>query len=112
MSDNIRPSLYGAKYDALIANRKKDSKKSYRIAGKLCESGDILVEEAELANPQKDDQLLIPSTGAYTYAMQSHYNKMLSPAVVFVKDGKDHLAVRRESYEDLLINNLEYEERN
>ena len=112
MSDNIRPSLYGAKYDALIANRKESSKKSYRVAGKLCESGDILIDEVELGNPEKDDLLLIPSTGAYTYAMQSHYNKMLNPAVVFVKDGKDYLAVRRESYEDLLINNLEYEERN
>ena len=111
MSDNIRPSLYGAKYDALLANKAKDEAyQTYRVAGKLCESGDILIEEARLNDPQKGDILAIENTGAYSLAMSSSYNKQLKPAVVFLEDGKTHLAVKRESLEDLIVNDLEYEE--
>ena len=111
MSDNIRPSLYGAKYDSLIANRAKgEAYQTYRVAGKLCESGDILIDEARLNDPQKGDILAIENTGAYSLAMSSSYNKQLKPAVVFVEDGKANLAVKRESLEDLIVNDLEYVE--
>ena len=111
MSDNIRPSLYGAKYDSLIANTAKgEAYQTYRVAGKLCESGDILIDEARLNVPQKGDILAIENTGAYSLAMSSSYNKQLKPAVVFVEDGKARLAVKREALEDLIVNDLEYVE--
>ena len=109
MTDNIRPSLYGAKYSAIIAN-KLDEKSSltYRIGGKLCESGDILIEKVKLAKVERDDLLLVPFAGSYTYSMSSNYNKLLKPAVVFVEDGKDYCAVKRQSLEDLIkrVNNF------
>lgn len=109
MSDNIRPSLYGAKYDALLANRLDDKEKfKFRVGGKLCESGDILIEETDLPYPKRGDILAIENTGAYSLAMSSNYNKLGRPAVVFVEDGKDYLAVKRESLEDLIKNDCEY----
>lgn len=109
MSDNIRPSLYGAEYSAIAANRLDDNDKSfYRIGGKLCESGDILIEKAKLPNLKRDDLLLIPFAGAYSYAMSSNYNKLRKASVVFVEDGKDYLAVRRQSLEDLISRDLKY----
>lgn len=110
MSDNIRPCLYEAEYDACIANKMLDEEVGniYRVGGKLCESGDILIKEVKLKNPSTNDLLLIPSTGAYSLAMSSNYNKALRPAVVFVEDGKDYLAVKRESLEDLVKNDMEY----
>lgn len=103
MSDNIRPSLYGAKYSAILANRLDDNKDmTYRIGGKLCESGDILIDEVKLPKVKRDDLLLIPYSGAYTYSMASNYNKQRMAAVVFVEDGLDYQAVRRESLDDLI----------
>ena len=109
MADNIRPSLYGVIYDALLANRLDDKiKEKFRVGGKLCESGDILIEETDLPYPNRGDILAIENTGAYSLAMSSNYNKILRPAVVFVEDGKDYLAVKRESLEDLIKKDLTY----
>ena len=109
MSDNIRPSLYEAKYDGILANRLNDEDKyEFRIGGKLCESGDILIEETSLPYPKRGDILAIENTGAYSLAMSSNYNKIQRPAVVFVEDGNDYLAVKRESLEDLIKNDCEY----
>ena len=107
MNDNLRPSLYEAKYTAVIANKMNDSKNNdYRIAGKLCESGDVLIENIKLPKANVNDTLAIPSTGAYTESMASNYNKIPRGAVVFVKDGDTHLAVKRETYEDLMRNEV------
>lgn len=103
MSDNIRPALYGALYDAVIAN-KVDEKAdvTYTIAGKCCESGDKLIEHIELPKAQPGDILAMFCTGAYGYAMASNYNRLARPAVVFVENGKHQLAVRRETLEDIV----------
>ncbi|WP_311370806.1 diaminopimelate decarboxylase [Anaerococcus hydrogenalis] len=109
MSDNIRPSLYGARYSAILANKLDNEKnQTYRVGGKLCESGDILIEKVKLAKVERDDLLLVPFAGAYTYSMSSNYNKLLKPAVVFVEDEKDYCAVKRQSLEDLIKRDLKY----
>jgi len=103
MSDNIRPMLYGAVYEAFIAN-KASVKKSVTatVAGKHCESGDILVKDARLPEVEVGDVLCTPATGAYGYVMASNYNKQPRPAVVMVAEGKARVIVRRETYEDLV----------
>lgn len=109
MTDNIRPSLYGAKYSAIIANKLDEkSNFTYRVGGKLCESGDILIEKANLPEADRDDLLLVPYAGAYTFSMSSNYNKLPQPAVVFVEDGKDYCAVKRQFLEDLIQRDLKY----
>lgn len=103
MSDNLRPMLYGAIYEAHLANRMKDEKtRTVTIAGKHCESGDVLVKEALLPEPKVGDVLVTLATGAYGYVMANNYNKQPRPAVVLVKDGKAKIIVARETYEDLL----------
>ncbi len=104
MADNIRPALYGAAYEALLANRADEEGPLERvtIAGKYCESGDVLVRDVELPKLQSDDLLAIPVAGAYCLPLASNYNASLRPAVVFVKDGWARLVRRRESYDDLL----------
>jgi len=103
MSDNPRPQLYGARYDALLANRAEELPSGvYRVAGKHCESGDVLIEAAELPEPRPGDVLAVPSTGAYTLALGSTYNGVPRPAVVLVADGAARLIRRRETVEDLL----------
>ncbi len=106
MSDNLRVALYDAQYDALIANHNDGEEKDYSIAGKLCESGDILSHKSRLKGVSVDDLLLMTSTGAYTYSMSSNYNKMMRPAVVFVKDKEHHLVVKRQSLDDLIQGDL------
>jgi diaminopimelate decarboxylase len=103
MADNIRPALYGAAYDALVANRPGDigPHESVTIAGKYCESGDILVRDADLPKLWAGDVLAIPVSGAYCLPLASNYNASLRPAVVFVNDGQARLVRRRETYEDL-----------
>lgn len=109
MTDNIRPSLYGAKYSAIITNKLDCEKnQTYRVGGKLCESGDILIEKVKLSKADRDDLLLVPYAGAYTFSMSSNYNKLPQPAVVFVEDGKDYCAVKRQFLEDLIQRNLKY----
>lgn len=103
MSDNIRPALYGAKYSAASANRMLDPHSDkVTIAGKCCESGDKLIEEAFIAQPVEGDLLAIFCTGAYTYSMASNYNRLPKPAIVFCEDGQHQLVVRRETYEDII----------
>ncbi|NLJ94283.1 MAG: diaminopimelate decarboxylase [Clostridiaceae bacterium] len=111
MSDNIRPALYGAKYEAALPNRINDEPEAvFKVAGKLCESGDVLIEEAKLPMPDQNDLLIIPAAGAYTFSMSSNYNRLPKPAVVFVNDGQAKLAVKREDYNDLIRNDLPYTE--
>ncbi|SFH64330.1 diaminopimelate decarboxylase [Pisciglobus halotolerans] len=105
MTDNPRPILYQAKYEAAIANKMDEAAtQTYRIAGKCCESGDVLIKEVDLPKAETGDTLVIPSTGAYTYSMSSNYNRIERPAVVFVEDGQAQVAVKRETYEDLIRN--------
>ena len=100
MMDNIRPALYGADYEAVLANKAdREGVGNVTIAGKACESGDILIYESFLPQVEKGDLLAIFSTGAYCYAMASNYNRNPRPAVIFVRNGKARLVVRRESYE-------------
>ncbi|MFC5588296.1 diaminopimelate decarboxylase [Sporosarcina soli] len=103
MSDNIRPALYGAKYTAVTANRMDEShEKQVTIAGKCCESGDKLIEEAHLVEPAEGDIIAMFCTGAYGYSMASNYNRLPKPAVVFCENGHHQLVVRRETYEDVV----------
>jgi diaminopimelate decarboxylase len=103
MSDNPRPQLYGARYEALLANRAGEPPAGvYRIAGKHCESGDVLIETAQLPEPRPGDVLAVPATGAYTLALGSTYNGVPRPAVVIVADGEARLIRRRETVDDLL----------
>ncbi len=100
MSDNIRPMLYGATYEADLVARMGDSDPC-RIVGMHCETGDVLVPEAALEGPRPGDVLAIPATGAYGHAMASNYNAVRRPPVVFCRDGDARVVVRRETYEDL-----------
>jgi len=103
MSDNPRPQLYGARYEALLANRADELPDGvFRIAGKHCESGDVLIDAAELPHPRRGDLLAVPATGAYTLTMGSNYNGVPRPPVVLVRDGRTRLIRRRESVDDLL----------
>jgi len=103
MSDNPRPQLYAARYEALLANRADELADGvFRIAGKHCETGDVLIEAAELPHPRRGDLLAVPATGAYTLAMGSTYNGVPRPAVVVVRDGEARLVRRRESTDELL----------
>ena len=108
MTDNPRHALYEAEYEAGIANKICDEVAyEYTVAGKLCETGDILIENVNLPKVEIGDILIIPSTGAYTYSMSSNYNRIQRPAVVFVEDGECRLAVKGETYEDLIRNDVE-----
>lgn len=106
MTDNIRPSLYKAGYECSIVNKMKYEKvNNVTVAGKCCESGDILITHANVMEIESGDILIITSTGAYGYSMSSNYNKIPKSAVVMVRDGDDKLVCKRQSYEELL--NLE-----
>lgn len=107
MTDNIRPALYNAEYECVLANRIEGTEETVTIAGKCCESGDILLENVKLPEVKSGDILAIMTTGAYGYSMSSNYNKIPKPAVVMVKDNEARLICRRESYEDLLKNDVE-----
>jgi len=103
MSDNIRTSLYGAHYETLIANKADQPRKMVAtLAGKHCESGDIVVNDAQLQCPEVGDVLCVCATGAYCQSMSSNYNKQVRPGVVFVRDGQWRWSVRRETYQDLM----------
>jgi diaminopimelate decarboxylase len=103
MADNIRPALYGARYEALAASRMLDAAQDkVTVAGRYCESGDVLVREAALPRLWAGDILAVPVSGAYCLAMASNYNWALRPAVIMVKDGHARLIRRRETYGDLL----------
>jgi diaminopimelate decarboxylase len=103
MSDNPRPQLYGARYTALLANRADEPMAgAYRIAGKHCESGDVLIDRVELPEPRRGDLLVVPATGAYTLGMASNYNGVPRPAAVLVAGGASRVVRRRETIDDLL----------
>jgi diaminopimelate decarboxylase len=103
MSDNPRPQLYGARYAALLANRADDDPDGlFTIAGKHCESGDVLIERAELPEPARGDLIAVPATGAYTLGMASNYNGVPRPAAILIGAGGARLIRRRETIEDLL----------
>jgi diaminopimelate decarboxylase len=103
MSDNPRPQLYGARYTALLANRAdEDADDVFTVAGKHCESGDVLIEGAELPEPRRGDLLAVPATGAYTLGMASNYNGVPRPAALLVGGGDARLIRRRETIDDLL----------
>jgi diaminopimelate decarboxylase len=103
ISDNPRPQLYGARYTAVVASRVKDAPTgAYSIAGKHCESGDVLIDRVELPEPRRGDVLAVPATGAYTVAMASNYNGVPRPAAVLVVDGDARLIRRRETIDDVL----------
>jgi diaminopimelate decarboxylase len=107
MSDNPRPQLYDARYEALLANRANELADGiFRVAGKHCESGDVLIQAAELPHPQRGDLLAVPATGAYTLAMGSTYNGVPRPAVVMVRDGAARVIRRRQQVDDLLSDDV------
>lgn len=107
MTDNIRPALYQAVYATdLVGKETQFKNKIVTVAGKCCESGDIIIENALLPEAVIGDLLLTYSTGAYGYSMSSNYNKALTPAVVFVEDGKDELVVRRQTLNELIEREL------
>jgi diaminopimelate decarboxylase len=106
MSDNLRPMLYGAVYEAHVAKRFGSGAGGAGatrcvLAGKHCESGDVIVREAALEDPRTGDVIVIPATGAYGFAMASNYNGVPRPPVLFCKDGDARVVVRREGFEDL-----------
>jgi diaminopimelate decarboxylase len=103
MSDNLRPMLYGSRYEAVIADRAAETPETLAtIAGMHCESGDVLVRDTELAAPRVGDVLVTPATGAYGHAMANNYNGVPRPPVIFCRDGEARVVVRRETWDDLL----------
>ena len=103
MSDNLRPMLYGARYEAAIAGRMGAAGGELcQLAGKHCESGDVIVRDVVLADPAPGDVIVTPATGAYGYALASNYNGVPRPPVIFCRDGNARVVVRRETYEDLM----------
>ena len=103
MADNPRYALYKAKYEAMLANKmNEEADTTYTVAGKCCESGDMLVMDANLPKAEQGDLLLVSSTGAYNYSMSSNYNRLPKLPVVFVKDGTSRLVVKGETLEDLI----------
>jgi diaminopimelate decarboxylase len=108
MSDNMRPMLYDARYEALIADRAAaDPDTTATIAGMHCESGDILIRDARLAAPAVGDVLVTPATGAYGHAMASNYNGAARPPVIFCRQGEARVVLRRETWDDLLARDVE-----
>ena len=103
MSDNLRPMLYGQRYEAMLASKADvPATVEVTVAGKHCESGDVLVRDVAVAPPEPGDVLVTPCTGAYGYAMANNYNGQPRPAVVFVKDGAARVVIERETWEDVV----------
>ncbi len=108
MSDNLRPMLYGSRYEAVIANRAAAAPDTLAtVAGMHCESGDILITDVLLADPAPGDLLVTPATGAYGHAMASNYNGVARPPVVFCRDGDARMVVRRETWDDLMARDVD-----
>jgi diaminopimelate decarboxylase len=103
MGDNIRPAIYGAKYEAVLANRVLDEDSDLvTVCGKYCESGDVLISDILLPHARPGDLLAIPTSGAYCLAMSSQYNANPRPAVIMVRNGQGRLIRRRETYADMI----------
>ncbi len=108
MSDNLRPMLYGAQYEAILADRPlTHGTVRCHVAGKHCESGDVLVRDVQLPDPVPGDVLVTPATGAYGYSMANNYNGVPRPPVIFCREGDARVVVRRETYEDLMARDVE-----
>ena len=111
MADNPRPSMYQAKYYAEIANKKEENKpEKVTVAGKFCESGDILISDIELNSPSSGDILCVYDTGAYCYSMSSNYNRILKPAMVLINQGKSDIIIKRQTLNQLVENDVLLEE--
>jgi diaminopimelate decarboxylase len=107
MTDNPRYALYKSEYTVLNASRASESADyECTIAGRCCESGDRIAEYIKIAKPERGDIIAVLTTGAYNYSMASNYNRVPRPAIVMLSGGEDRLAVRRESYEDMMKNEL------
>ena len=107
MADNIRPALYEAEYEAILANKASDEDTdTVTIAGKFCESGDILIKEIKLPPVSYGDIIAVPVCGAYCVPMSSNYNASLKPAIIMVKEGKARVIRQRETLQDLIRNDL------
>ena len=105
MADNLRPMLYGAPYEAQVVDRLGDDT-TCRVTGKHCESGDVLIDDARLADPRPGDVIATPVTGAYTHAMANTYNGVPRPPVIVCRDGDARVVVRRETHDDLLARDV------
>lgn len=107
MTDNIRYALYQSAYTVVNAGKAdKEPDEIVTVAGKCCESGDLVQEHTKVAKVEVGDTLAVLSTGAYNYSMASNYNRIPRPAIVMVKDGKARVVVKRESYEDIVKNDI------
>ena len=107
IGDNPRYILYGAEYDAILANRANDAPEEYvTICGKCCESGDTIIEKCHLPKINSGDIVAVMSTGAYNYSMASNYNRIPRPPVVMVKDGESKIIIKRETYDDIIKNDV------
>jgi diaminopimelate decarboxylase len=107
MADNIRPALYGARYTALLANRASaPAEELVHIAGRYCESGDVLIREIGLPRAELGEILAVATAGAYTLSMASNYNLGPRPALLMVGDGRARVIQRRETYTDLVARDL------
>lgn len=112
MGDNIRPALYQAEYEALVAKRPAtEPVEKIHLAGRYCESGDILIDQACLPKTKPGDVIAVLATGAYGYSMASNYNRVPRPAVVFAENGRAQEVVTRETYDDLIKNDRFYQEK-
>ena len=108
MSDNLRPMLYGSSYEALVADRPlSDPNVRCHLAGKHCESGDVLIRDVALPDPALGDAVAIPATGAYGYSLANNYNGVPRPPVIFCSEGTARIVVRRETYDDLAARDVE-----
>jgi diaminopimelate decarboxylase len=108
MSDNLRPMLYGSRYEALVADRALAvGSEPCHLAGKHCESGDVIVRDAALADPAPGEVIATPVTGAYGYSLANNYNGVPRPPVIFCRDGSARVVVRRETYEDLAARDVD-----
>jgi len=105
MSDNLRPMLYGARYEAQVVGRPGGGTRCH-LVGKHCESGDVLIHDADLADPRAGDVVVTPATGAYGYSMANTYNGVPRAPVVFVSGGDARVVVRRETYDDLTVRDV------
>lgn len=107
MADNLRPAMYCAKYSAEIANSiESRNSETVTIAGRYCESGDILINDITLPNPEEGDILCVYNTGAYNYSMASNYNRVQKPAMVLVNNSKSDIIIKRESLEDIVLHDV------
>ena len=107
MGDNIRPTLYDAGYEAVVANRMSDPPvETVTLAGKFCESGDVLIRNISLPVLERGDLIAIPASGAYAPSMASNYNLNPRPAIVLVNDGEARLIRRRETYRDMMLGDV------